>query len=104
MNQNTYKFNLSTLIGWAIAILVPVLLSSVQSKNNRDEEIQQNFKLDAAQDLRLNYIERNQTILFNKINDIETNTSETHDNMIILMVHSGLEPILIENNKKKQLK
>jgi len=104
MNQNIYNFNIKTLIGWAIAILIPIFLSSVQSKNNKDDQIQQNFNLDAAQELRLNYIEKNQTVLFNKINAIEANTAETHDNMIILMVHSGLEPVLIENSKKKQTK
>jgi hypothetical protein len=92
---------LKTLIGWALAILIPVMLSSLTSKNDRDEAINQDFKLGAVHEERLNVIDKNQTILFNKINDIEKNTSETHDNMIILMVHSGLEDVMIENTKKK---
>lgn len=101
MRQDTYHFDIKTLISGAIVILSVFISFGLTSKSDMDEKAQQNYKLDAVQEQRINTIEKNQTALFDKINAIETSTSETHDNMIILMVHSGLEPILIENNKKK---
>jgi len=47
-------------------------------------------------------LQQNEVVLFNKINSIETNTSETHDNMIILMIKNGLEPVLISNKKNNK--
>jgi len=100
--DNSFHFDKKTLIGWAIIILIPMLQSGIGNKNDKDKAAYENYKLDAIQDQKILVLQQNEVVLFNKINSIETNTSETHDNMIILMIKNGLEPVLISNKKNNK--
>jgi hypothetical protein len=71
------------------------------NKNNQDNKEQDNYRQVAVQEQKIMVLEKNETILFNKINIIESNTQDTHDNMIMLMMKEGLEPVLISSNKNK---
>lgn len=86
------KFDLKTLIGWVIIILISVFTSSATSTFTKDEKAQDESKINATQQVRIEMLEKNQTALFKLIERIETNSTETHDNVLILMTEHGIKP------------
>src|ERR1035437_1784807 len=100
MEHATYHFDKKSLIGWMIAILIPVFISSTSSIKDKDRAAEATRLQVAVHERRLYDLEKGEALILDKIDKIDASTSDTHDNMIVLMIHDGLEPPMINDRSK----
>ena len=79
------KLDIKTIGGWLISLLIVAFGVASTSSFSDKKTLQDNDKLDAAQQVEINELKRT-------VRAIETSTADTRDNVIMLMYKEGLTP------------